>query len=92
MMEGTFSRSSLAEQLACVAGVQRGGRGKVKFERDVRREREAIWEIWEIPTIALRTLLALRARIQLPPLSSWYAGHAGYRTVSKTAQDDNKEV
>ena len=27
--------------LACVAGVQRGGRGKVECEREARREREA---------------------------------------------------
>ena len=45
--------------LACVAGVQRGGMGEVKFEREVRGERETR----SSPTIALRTFLAVRARI-----------------------------
>ena len=53
-------------KIACVAGVQRGGRGKVECEREARREREgrslgSHRDPYEIPTIALR------ARIQLPP-------------------------
>ena len=54
---------------ACVAGVQRGGRGKLGSP-------------YEIPTIALRaetrrTLVSLCARIQLTPPSPLYTGHTG---------------
>ena len=67
---------SICLQLACVAGVQRGGRGKLnasaKRNESVKRDR---WDLvgipYEIPTITLRT------RIQLPPPSPLYAGHTG---------------
>ena len=56
------------KDIACVAGVQRGGRGEVECKREARLEREA-WSLgarYEHPTIVLRALVALRARIQLP--------------------------
>ena len=46
--------------LACVAGVQRGGRGEVKFEREVRSLGSGR-DSSQIPTIALPALLALPA-------------------------------
>ena len=51
-----FDNKNLKCLLACVAGVQRGGRGEVECEREARREREAPYE---------RPTIALRARIQL---------------------------
>ena len=57
-------RTDTGLYLACVAGVQRGGRGEVECEREARRENE-------------RPTIALRARIQLPPSLPFYAGHAG---------------
>ena len=56
--------------LACVAGVQRGGRGGgVECEREARRECEArsLGARREKQVPYERPTIALRARIQLPP-------------------------
>ena len=39
-MSNITANSRISKKLACVAGVQRGGRGEVKFEREVRGELE----------------------------------------------------
>ena len=56
--QGVSNGIYVRSKLACVAGVQRGGRGEVECEREARRELNAS---------AKRALVALRARIQLPP-------------------------
>ena len=75
--------------VACVAGVQRGRRGEVECEREARREREAQslgarrLVPYERPTISLRALVALRARIQLPPPSPFCTPATQARSFGK---------
>ena len=55
--------------LACVTGVQRGGRGEVAFEREARSLGSRRESTDEIPTIALRAPVALlEFNFPLPPL------------------------
>ena len=61
-------------KVACVAGVQRGGRGEVECEREARRELNASAKRDESATKA-RSLGALA--FNFPPPSPLYAGHAG---------------
>ena len=87
---------SSSETLACVAGVQRGGRGKLNAsaKRDrwalVGNERptSALRALVELPTSAQRSRFALSSRFALafnfPPPSPLYAGHASYRNNGKT--------
>ena len=63
---------SHGSRVACVAGVQRGGRGKVECEREARSLGA---------TIARRALVALRARIQLPPSLPFVRRPRGYSPV-----------
>ena len=57
--------------VACVAGVQRGGRGEVECEREARslgaRTTIALSSRSRRASRSHSTLVALRARIQLPP-------------------------
>ena len=62
--------------IACVAGVQRGGGREVECEREAR----SLAYKGEGGEKLNATTIALRARIQLPPPSPLYAGHAVYIT------------
>ena len=67
--------------IACVAGVQRGGRGKVECERSATRARSAIVGV-SFPTRPQQSRFVLLSRFTLafnfPPPSPLYACHAGY--------------
>ena len=61
--------------LACVAGVQRGGRGEVEFEREARSLRAPNDRAFV--ALSSRSRRASRSHSTSPP-SPLYAGHAGY--------------
>ena len=66
------SNGTHAVDKACVAGVQRGGRGKLNAS--AKRDRWILVGNYENPTIAH---VALGGRIQLPSSLPLYAGDAG---------------
>ena len=82
--------------IACVAGVQRGGRGEVECEREAR----SLGARMERPTSAQRVPndRASRSRrasslaFNFPPPSPLYAGHAGYNGENESSKNSSSKT